>query len=160
MTGQSWCVYKSFSGILQSTPWYESITLYSPWKVDLRESGNLCVFVFWAAFVSVSFPQLLCLSMPSPMRLKRQQMLLQGWEQCGERMLSIYRNLYGLTDMIPLVFTTHWVYCWRHKVIYWQHFLLISFFLCHRKLPRCFQSCLTEITLFPLCILFPIHFIM
>lgn len=51
------------------------------------------------------------------------------------KILSIYGNLHGLTAVIPQVFTTHWAYCWRHKAIYWQHFLLISyFFFYHRKL--------------------------
>ena len=52
------------------------------------------------------------------------------WEYsalCSERVLSSYRDVYGLTDLIPLVFTMHWVCCWREEIICWEYFLLISF---------------------------------
>lgn len=118
------------------------------------ESGSKRVWKSGCISLPGSFSLCFLSSAPMPfhaMRWKWQQMLQQGWDhsaQCSERTLSIYRNLHGLTDVIPQVFTTHWVYCWRHEVIYWEYFLLISFFFCHRKLPWCCQSCLTEITPF------------
>lgn len=99
--------------------------------MDLRESGNLCGFfpgTFSLHFLS---------SAPAPFQAIPNEMEVAA--EAAARMramwwktLSIYRNLHGLTDVIPWMFTTHWFY-WRHKVIYWQHFLLFFFFF-HRKL--------------------------
>ena len=46
---------------------------------------------------------------------------------CSEQVLSSYRNVYGLIHLITLVFTMHWVCCWRKEVICWTDILLISF---------------------------------
>lgn len=125
-------------------------------KVDLRESGNLVCLLSGQLFSL--FPFLSSCALPChPPGDGGSRHCCKGWEQCSEIMLSIYRNLHGLIEVMPQVFTTHWVYCWRHKAIYWQPFLLISFFF-----PENYSGAsrvVWQITLFPLCMMFPIDFI-